>query len=282
MLEAFRDRRFARGPFAALYELIAPAAVDVMSGERLVRIDRHLSEYFLFQTLWALFKSRFAAFTWREHGGFETAAILDAWQHLPPNVVRPERNKRQHLSHLLSRNEVDRDYAYNRRLFVRVGHGWYQFNPALAVRRRSPSGESWVPIFDALNLRFVAECADPYLWPRVDALFAMAGMPPMAVPIGGARAAQKIAAERERHEALRREMETMRQEAALAKVQTTVEAPPAPSSPAPAPARRRLGEPRKRGASKSSAYGSKSRRTPRSAPATATPRSRRSPGCATR
>ena len=236
MLEAFRDPRFARGPFAAIYELIAPAAVDVMSGERLVRIDRHLSEYFLFQTLWALFKSRFAVFMWREHGGFETAAILEAWQHLPPNVVRPERNKRQHLSHLLSRNEVDRDYAYNRRLFVRVGHGWYQFNPALAVRRRSPLVESWVPIFDALNLRFVAECADPYLWPRVDTLFAMAGMPPMAVPIGGARAAQKITAERERHEALRREMETVRQEAALAKVQTTVEAPPAPSSPVLAPA----------------------------------------------
>lgn len=236
MLEAFRDQRFARGPFAALYELIAPAAVDVMSGERLVRIDRHLSEYFLFQTPWALFKSRFASFTWRERGGFETAAILEAWQHLPPNVVRPERNRRQHLSHLLSRNEVDRDYAYNRRLFVRVGHGWYQFNPALAVRRRLPSGESWVPICDALNLRFVAECADPHLWPRIDALLAMAGMPPMAVPIGGSRAAQKIAAERERHEVLRREMEAMRQQAALAEAQTAGEAPPAPSSLAPEPA----------------------------------------------
>jgi hypothetical protein len=236
MLEAFRDQRFARGPFAALYELIAPAAVDVMSGERLVRIDRHLSEYFLFQTLWVLFKSRFTAFAWREHGGFETAAILEAWQHLPPNVVRPERNRRQHLSHLLSRNEVDRDYAYNRRLFVRVAHGWYQFNPALAVRRRSPAGESWVPIWDALNLRFVAECADPHLWPRIDALLAMAGMPPMAAPIGGARTARKIAAERERDEALRREMEAMRQAAALAKAQAAVEAPPAPRSRAPAAA----------------------------------------------
>ena len=234
MLEAFRDQKFARGPFAAIYELIAPAAVDLMSGERLVRIDRHLSEYFLFQTLWALFKTRFAAFTWREHGGFETAAILEAWQHLPPNVVRPERNRRPHLSHLLSRNEVDRDYTYNRRLFVRVGHGWYQFNPALAVRRRSPSGESWVPICEALNLRFVAECADPHLWPRIDALFALAGMPPMDTPIGGARAAQRIAAEHERHEALRREMEAVRQEAAVAKAPTAIEAALPPSSPAPA------------------------------------------------
>ena len=66
LLEAFHDEKFARGPFAALYELIAPAAIDVMSGERLVRIDRHLSEYLLFQTLWALFKSRFTGYSWDE------------------------------------------------------------------------------------------------------------------------------------------------------------------------------------------------------------------------
>jgi hypothetical protein len=93
LLEAFRDVGFAKGPFAELHELIAPAAVDVMSGERLVRIDGHLSEYFLFQTLWALFKSRFSTHIWRERGGFETAAILEAREHLPPNVLRPERNK---------------------------------------------------------------------------------------------------------------------------------------------------------------------------------------------
>ena len=37
----------------------APASVDVQAGDRLARIDRHLSEYFLVQTLWVLFKSRF-------------------------------------------------------------------------------------------------------------------------------------------------------------------------------------------------------------------------------
>jgi len=35
---------------------------------------------------------------------------------------------------VLSRNEVARDYAYNRALFMRVAQGWYQFNPQLAVR----------------------------------------------------------------------------------------------------------------------------------------------------
>jgi Ankyrin repeats (3 copies)/Viral (Superfamily 1) RNA helicase len=225
LLEAFHDEKFARGPFAALYELIAPAAIDVMSGERLVRIDRHLSEYLLFQTLWALFKSRFTGYFWDEIGGFQTAAILDAWQHLPPSVLRPERNKRQHLSHLLSRNEVERDYAYNRRLFVRVAHGWYQFNPALSVRRRNASGEAWLPICDALNLRFVAECADPQHWAHIDALLGMAGQPPMTTPIAGERIARQLAAERKQQETVRRKMEALRQQVEVTE-QAPVAAPP--------------------------------------------------------
>ncbi len=104
MREAFCDAAFARGPFAALYELLAPASVDVNTGNRLVRIDRHQSEYFLFQTCWTLFKSRFTHVLRHPHAAFETKANLDAWAHLPANVVRPERNKRQHLSAVFSRS----------------------------------------------------------------------------------------------------------------------------------------------------------------------------------
>jgi hypothetical protein len=138
--EAFRDPSFARGPCAALYGLLAPAHVDVKAGERLVRIDEHLSEYFLFQTFWTLFKSRFTRLDRTLNCALDTRAILAAWEDLPESVLRATRNKRQHLSHVLSRNEVERDYAYNRALFRRVAHGWYQFIPLLEVCR-SDAGE---------------------------------------------------------------------------------------------------------------------------------------------
>jgi hypothetical protein len=190
--EAFRDRQFARGPFAALYELLAPASIDVNTGDRLVRIDRHLSEYFLFQTLWALFKSRFTHSQRRSYGAFETRAILEAWQHLPANVVRPERNKRQHLSSVLSRNEVERDYAYNRALFMRVAQGWYQFNPKLSVRRRQGDEELWMPIYAALNLPLINEFSrdDEWesVWDRIAEYLAMAGLPERTIPIAAERA----------------------------------------------------------------------------------------------
>lgn len=205
MREAFRDAKFARGPFAALYEQLAPASVDVNTGERLVRIDRHLSEYFLFQTLWALFKSRFTHWQRKANGAFETQAILEAWQHLPANVVRPERNKRQHLSGVLARNEIGRDYAYNRSLFLRVELGWYQFNPKLAVRFGRGDEERWSPIYAALNLPLINEFSHVNRWESVsdaiDRYLALAGLPERTTPIAAERSVALAKARQEQQDA---------------------------------------------------------------------------------
>lgn len=203
--EAFRDAKFAGGPFAALYEQLAPASIDVSTGERLVRIDRHLSEYFLLQTLWVLFRSRFTHEQRRNNGAFETKDILAAWQHLPANVVRPERNKRQHLSSVLARNEVDRDYAYNRALFLRVAQGWYQFNPRLAVRRRQGDEERWMPVFAALNLPLINEFSfdngRENISEAIDTCLALAGLPERRTPIAAERSVARQALWQQQEEA---------------------------------------------------------------------------------
>jgi hypothetical protein len=183
MERAFREAKYAKGAFAAIFNLIAPSSIDVMSGERLVRIDRHLSEYFLVQTLWTLFKTRFARYRWDGLAAFDTSVILEAWQDLPPHVLKPERNKRAHLSSVLSRNEVDRDYAYNRRLFLRMRTGFYQFNPALSVRCNDGEAGFWQPLFAALNLKLVKEFANPVHWQGIDYLLTSAGMEAAGKPV---------------------------------------------------------------------------------------------------
>ena len=220
MREAFRDPKFARGTFAALYELLAPASVDVNTGERLVRIDRHLSEYFIFQTLWVLFKSRFTHWQRKANGAFETQAILEAWQHLPANVVRPERNKRQHLSGVLARNEIERDYAYNRALFIRVRQGWYQFNPNLAVRRRQGDEDRWMPLYAALNLPLINEFSYDNGWESVvdpiNEYLTLAGLPKCTTPIAAERAL-------DREELLQRQKEAQTAEARAAEARQRAE-----------------------------------------------------------
>jgi hypothetical protein len=229
---AFRDPKFAKGAFPAVYERVAPSCVDVQADGRLVRIDRHLTEYFLLQTLWVLFKNRFHVSGWNDWAAFDTAAILAAWQHLPASVLRPERAKRQHLSNVLSRNEVDRDYAYNRRLFLRVAQGWYQFNPALSVRRATTDGEGWVSVFAALNLPLVKELAQPPHWEEVDRLLDQAGLPPTGTPVAGERFLRhREAEERAELERIRQREEDLkrfRADEALAKAGRTKRETPAP------------------------------------------------------
>ena len=212
MREAFRDPHYAKNTFAAIYELIAPSSIDVQVGERLVRIDKHLTEYFLFQTLWVLFPARFHTFDYGDWAAFDTGTILDAWQHLPASVVRPERNKRAHLSNVLSRNEVDRNYAYNRRLFWRVTQGWYQFNPELSIRRKTAEEEIWLPVYEALNLRLVKEFAQPPRWGAIDRLLAKANLEPVGIPITGELRVKRKEAERKAEEEAARELERQRVE----------------------------------------------------------------------
>jgi len=177
MRKAFRHPEYARRNFGTLYELLAPASVDVSTGDRMVRLDRHLSEYFLFQTLWVIFKSRFFRESRPHYGAVGTRLILDVWAHLPANVVAPERNKRQYLSSVLARNEVSRDYAYNRSLFQRITQGWYQFNPCLKVRSSDSDNKmGWIAVFQALNLPLIHEFACEDSLARLEQCFLGTGM----------------------------------------------------------------------------------------------------------
>ncbi|MEO8741040.1 MAG: ankyrin repeat domain-containing protein, partial [Casimicrobiaceae bacterium] len=183
---AFEDAAFAARSLAAIYDRVAPPCVDLAVDERLIRLDRHHSEYFLWHTLVTMLKTSFGDAKWRNPGGFDTATVLKAWRDVPADVLRAGRNTRQHLSHVLSRNEIRREYAYNRKLFVRLRTGFYQFNPGLAVRESGSDGERWVPIYEALNLAFVRETALPRYWRRIDTLLAQSGIavgPPIAATL---------------------------------------------------------------------------------------------------
>lgn len=167
LLLAFSESGYADNSFPEIYQLVAPASIDVMANQRLIRLDKHISEYFLFQSCFAIFKTNLQIASHSKYvpDGFTTEEISNVFGKLPASVLRPERARREYISGVLARNEIDRDYPYNRFLFRRFSRGHYFFNPELKVR----TGENqWQGIYQALNLELIRETAVPEFKQNLD------------------------------------------------------------------------------------------------------------------
>jgi hypothetical protein len=79
--------------------------------------------------------------------GFSTQEFLDAIEHIPHTVLPEKRKKRTYISSILSKNEIDREDKYNRKLFIRVKHGHYLFNPNLYLKIE----DEWINVYDLLS-----------------------------------------------------------------------------------------------------------------------------------
>ena len=217
---AHYDPMYASGPFPEVYARTAPTHVDVMVDGHLVRIDRKKTEFLLFHLLWANFDLSIVRDDYgRGAWGYSAPMIEEVQKHLPAVVLAPPRRVRAYLSSVLARNEVARDYQYNRKLFQRISTGRYQWSPTLQVRVQD--GE-WQPLLVALNLPFMREVVMPSCLVVADALWKQADKIALPPPIRWHVALEREATERAAFEAQRqrdaahRAMDEDRQRAAAA------------------------------------------------------------------
>lgn len=148
---ACSDARYAEEALPGLWSLLAPPSVSLRVDGQLVKIDAHRIEYVLFQAMYALLREYLCdASGWAD--GMRSPDLLVLAKRLPATALRPDRGRRDYLSGVLARNELGREYAYNRRLFLRVAHGQYVLNPGLALRH----GDDWLHVYDAMRLREMA------------------------------------------------------------------------------------------------------------------------------
>ena len=81
-------------------------------------------------------------------GAFSSGDFVEVLHHFPDTLVPARRKQRAYISSILSKNEVDRDDPYNRKLFRRLKHGHYIINPQLAVWVEG----AWRNMYDLLSL----------------------------------------------------------------------------------------------------------------------------------
>ncbi len=156
--EAYCVEDYARHRLGTLYSLLAPASLKVRVDNRLIKLDSHLMEFFIVQSMLAIFPRilRYKATQWfysMPKPSFESGDFFYAVDAFPEYVLPARRKKRSYISSILSKNEYYRDGPYNRRLFLRVEHGQYVLNPLMDLFVE----ERWQNVYDLLGLDSDAE-----------------------------------------------------------------------------------------------------------------------------
>jgi hypothetical protein len=158
---ACADERFARAKLPAVFERLAPSSLDIQVDGRLVKLDQRLMEYLMLCIAMVLFYQRLGE-NWAIRRKLLAAGdFAEVLEHFPESIVPARRKKRAYISSILSKNEVDRDDRYNRKLFKRMLHGQYVINPQLALRVEG----NWQKIYTLLSpMRLAPQLRDPIRW----------------------------------------------------------------------------------------------------------------------
>lgn len=151
---AMQEAAFAGSGLPAVFELLAPPALDVQTEERLVRLERHQGEYWVLTLMLAGLKTQWSRCVTRRLepykylSGFFADQLHDVLQALPAWLWPDRRRKRTYVNQVLARAEVHSSYEPARRLWVRARNGHYFPNPQLQLR----AGEGWQPLYEQLAI----------------------------------------------------------------------------------------------------------------------------------
>jgi len=166
LCQAYIHDDYAQSSIGGIYPLLAPSALKVRTGGRLIKLDSHTMEYFLLHSMLALFEDVARRKVAYSFPAFETGDFVYSLEMFPLNVIPEHRRRRAYLSGVLARNELHRDDAGNRRLFLRVSRGFYVPNPAMDIEIEN----AWINVCDLLHLDTMEEGAEERLKDLLDVM----------------------------------------------------------------------------------------------------------------
>lgn len=148
LAQTVRNESYAKKKLADIYEQLEPTSMSIQVDGRLVKLDQHTMEFFMLNLMVAMSYRVMSKKLFYRPAGFSSQDFINAVQHIPYSILPERRKQRTYLSSILSKNEINKDDKYNRKLFYRVMRGIYVFNPCLAIK---VEGE-WSNIYDLLAI----------------------------------------------------------------------------------------------------------------------------------
>jgi Ankyrin repeats (many copies)/UvrD/REP helicase N-terminal domain len=155
LLKAELDSIFKQKVLNKFYGTLKIESIRVKIDNKLLKIDNHQAEFLMLNFMIATLRTKIIAGTNRkdrfqvsEIPVYQTQDYLDFYEGLSSHVLADYRKVRSYLSSILSKNEVNRDDKYNKKLFLRIQQGMYLPNPLLEIL----VGEEWINVYDLIDM----------------------------------------------------------------------------------------------------------------------------------
>ena len=134
--------------FENIFSRILTDSVRIKVADRLVKIPNRKMEYFLLNIFMALQDAIINDSRSRWEEGVKAADLEEVIAPYPEGIMPDYRKKRNYISSLLAKNEINSNNPYNNGLFLRVARGYYCLNPNLAVWIE----DKWVNVYELTGL----------------------------------------------------------------------------------------------------------------------------------
>ncbi len=149
LLQAHSNAKFHQTRLPVLYHKLQPDNIKIKIDAHLVKIPSRSMEFFLLQNFLMvqprLLDQRDDTI---KDNGLTMDDIMDVVEKFDNRILPEFRQKRQYVNSVMSKNEVDRDDPYNKKLFLRLGRGVYVVNPDLDIQ--VADGE-WLNAYTMMN-----------------------------------------------------------------------------------------------------------------------------------
>ncbi|HMQ46599.1 MAG TPA: AAA family ATPase [Saprospiraceae bacterium] len=133
LLLGYDQRKISKKFLQSWYPKLAPPGAQCRYENRLYIINHKSMEFFLINLLNALRMEIFSFDDPIAEQGMRMDDFMEYVEDLPPGILAEYRTKRQYVNSILSKNELDRNDPYNKKLFIRRSKGCYDFLPGAVI-----------------------------------------------------------------------------------------------------------------------------------------------------
>ncbi|WP_119342647.1 AAA family ATPase [Facilibium subflavum] len=140
--KATKDDKYLKNKLPDIYQTLIPDAISLQINDKLIKIPAHKGEFLLL--LWMMMYLRYESHNVKPGLilAFTAVKLFEMFSSFSDKITPVFRKKRQYISSILSKNEVNSTHPYNYKLFKRIKRGVYTVNPDVKMRI---SGE-WVNV----------------------------------------------------------------------------------------------------------------------------------------